>query len=1112
MIKDYLDISLFSIFLVINLIVGLRAGRGVKTLRDYSIGNKDFSNATIISTIVATGISGGFLFYGLEQTYTNGLYFIIPIIGSSVGIFLHGQFLAVRMGEFINNTSIAEAMGNLYGRTVRVITAVSGILKCIGYMAVQFQVIAKMITLLLGFESPWTSIAAIGIVIVYSAFGGIRSITFTDVFQFFTFGVFIPMLALIIWNHLKEPGQVFSMLANSSIFSLKKVISWNPRLISSLGLMLYFMIPGMSPTTFQRIVMARDINQARTTFIWSAGLDFFVAMFLIWVGVLLLTDNPNLEADKLLGYLIHKYTYSGFKGFICAGILAMSMSTADSNLNASTVLAVNDIIKVYRPSWKESILLVRLFSLLLGVCALLLALQTKDLLKLLLLASSFYMPIVTVPMLLAIFGFRSSTRAVLIGMVAGFITVTFWDKLFGYTGVNNIIPGILANLTFLLGSHYILQEEGGWIDIKVPGPVLAARQKRREAWKYFISNIKNTKIYDYLQKNLPIYEVVYTLFAVYVIGATYASFYTIPEETITNYKGLYNFISHSVLIFTAAFLTYPAWPPTVKSKKIITFAWPFGIFYILFVVGSILVVMSGFNEVQVMIFLLNLIMSAFLLSWPLMLFVSSLGSIIGCLIFYMYCGDLYACTSAAGSSQFKLIYVILLLSSFLIAIFRFKGRQSHLENQKNYLASMYAERNNELAQILAYREEVLKDLNVDEKALLDQTTAAYIRQILYRMTDYMRLEVTQTNLDQLLLEVKETIKLTGLTLIPQLITNISTKQESINGDIAKIKELLVNGILYVHKHNLNNEPIHIVIEDAKLGHKVDYIKDYTRQLVALKFTITTEKVPSKKKDIYMLEQVPLMSQYTKKGELIENARIIHAHYGYGELDNEHTQVYVLPVNVREVRGKVMELLREPAVADPEEINYPLAIQLEKDLLDQAKKLKLDLTVINKGLDTIKRYHAGVKRKSGEPFFTHPIQVALILLGYCQDQDAVIAALLHDTVEDTGLSLVQIEAMFGEQVAFIVKKVTNLEDNLRRVSSQDHENVYRIMNYEDKRAAFVKLADRLHNMRTISGHSSLAKQKHIANETLNFFVPLAKNLKLESITEELEKLSLEVLGK
>jgi len=445
-------------------------------------------------------------------------------------------------------------------------------------------------------------------------------------------------------------------------------------------------------------------------------------------------------------------------------------------------------------------------------------------------------------------------------------------------------------------------------------------------------------------------------------------------------------------------------------------------------------------------------------------------------------------------------------------LFRFKEKQKRLENKNTYLVTLYEEKNNELAEILDYREELLKELNADEKALFDQTTAAYIQQILYRMTDYMRLEVIQINLDQLLLEVKETIKLTDLEPVPQLITIINTKQETIHGDISKIKQLLINGILYVHKHNPTNEPMHIVIEDAKLGHKVDYIRDYTRQLAALKFTITTGKVSSKKKDIYMLEQVPLVSQHAKKGKLIENARIVHAHYGYAELDDEHTQVYVLPVNVREVRGKVMELLREPAVADTEELKHSLAIQVEKELLDKIENTKIDAKVISKALDTIKRYHAGVKRKSGEPFFTHPIQVALILLEYCKDQDAVVAALLHDTVEDTGLSLVQIKAMFGEQVSFIVKKVTNLEDNLRRVSSQDHENVYRIMNYEDERAAFVKLADRLHNMRTISGHSSFAKQKHIANETLYSFVPLAQKLKLTPVAEELEKLSLEVLAK
>ena len=103
-------------------------------------------------------------------------------------------------------------------------------------------------------------------------------------------------------------------------------------------------------------------------------------------------------------------------------------------------------------------------------------------------------------------------------------------------------------------------------------------------------------------------------------------------------------------------------------------------------------------------------------------------------------------------------------------------------------------------------------------------------------------------------------------------------------------------------------------------------------------------------------------------------------------------------------------------------------------------------------------------------------------------------------------------IFGEQVAFIVSKVTNLEDNLRRVSSEEHENVYRLLKYEDKRAAYVKLADRMHNMRTIQGHSSLTKQKSIASETLYFFVPLANSLGLEDIAKELKTLSLEVLGK
>lgn len=112
-------------------------------------------------------------------------------------------------------------MGDLYGKSIRIITASGGLIKTIGSIAVQFKVIAKMLTLLLGFEGPWVTIMAAGIVILYSAFGGIRSVTITDIFQFITFSIFIPILALVIWNNLKNPNQVAAILETSPLFSWK---------------------------------------------------------------------------------------------------------------------------------------------------------------------------------------------------------------------------------------------------------------------------------------------------------------------------------------------------------------------------------------------------------------------------------------------------------------------------------------------------------------------------------------------------------------------------------------------------------------------------------------------------------------------------------------------------------------------------------------------------------------------------------------------------------------------------------------------------------------------------------------------------------------------------
>ena len=119
--------------------------------------------------------------------------------------------------------------------------------------------------------------------------------------------------------------------------------------------------------------------------------------------------------------------------------------------------------------------------------------------------------------------------------------------------------------------------------------------------------------------------------------------------------------------------------------------------------------------------------------------------------------------------------------------------------------------------------------------------------------------------------------------------------------------------------------------------------------------------------------------------------------------------------------------------------------------------------------------------------------------------------MHDTVEDSGFSRIHTKKMFGGTVDSLVNKVTKLDDTMKKIPLENHSNMNRLLNAEDHRVAFIKLADRLHNMRTVKYHSSMAKQHDIAKESLYIFVPMAKKLLLYDLAQEMEELCLQVLN-
>ncbi len=158
-------------------------------------------------------------------------------------------------------------------------------------------------------------------------------------------------------------------------------------------------------------------------------------------------------------------------------------------------------------------------------------------------------------------------------------------------------------------------------------------------------------------------------------------------------------------------------------------------------------------------------------------------------------------------------------------------------------------------------------------------------------------------------------------------------------------------------------------------------------------------------------------------------------------------------------------------------------------------------------------HAGQKRHSGEDYITHPLAVAEILTEVDADDKTIIAGLLHDVVEDTDFSGEEIEARFGRDVAVLTEGVTKLgKVKGRTKSEQKMENIRKMIlaMATDIRVIIVKLADRLHNMRTLQYHSSEAKRREIAGETLDLYTPLANRLGVFQFKWELEDLALKTL--
>lgn len=188
----------------------------------------------------------------------------------------------------------------------------------------------------------------------------------------------------------------------------------------------------------------------------------------------------------------------------------------------------------------------------------------------------------------------------------------------------------------------------------------------------------------------------------------------------------------------------------------------------------------------------------------------------------------------------------------------------------------------------------------------------------------------------------------------------------------------------------------------------------------------------------------------------------------------------------------------------------------QDVIDKYKSygVKFDESMVRKAIEFAEKYHGSQQRASGEPYYYHPLQVGEIIAQMRLDSDSIVTAILHDTIEDTDLTIEDIEQHFSKEIAKLVDgvtKLTKIEFKAENVRQAENFRKLLLAMSDDIRVLLVKLADRLHNMRTINFIKNPEKRTRIAQETMEIYAPLAERIGVQQIKLELQDICFEVLN-
>lgn len=659
-----IDLLIIGFYLLVMLCISLYFGFRIKTMREYAVANKAYSTPILVSAIIGTTI-GGYATLGLAgQAYQVGLLAILVFLAFVSELLLIAKFLAPQIAQFQEAISPGDIMEHYYGPEGRLATGIAGTCKCIGVVAAQIMAVGLLLQYFLGVSHLLAVIAGCTVVVIYSAAGGIKAVTLTDIIQ--AAMVVICVLTLFNVGLLRVGGyQALLSAVPATHFDL-----WpdSTTALKYFSLILLGLLPMLDPSHLQRYLVAKDAQQLKTALRYSAFVNGLVRFMAAGIGLTALALFPTLAPKMAFPQMISVLPV-GLKGFILVGMVAVILSTGDSYLNVGGITFVRDFLK---PLFKKplsdhtELRLTQLSTLFLGAIAIVLTLNVPTIFDMVIGSRFLWVSLISFPLLAGLLGFKASRRSFIFGMYSGLLFYGFWSLFFQKEfGIESIAVGFIANgIAFSLTHHLETRKLSS--DSKIFRPKSLYWIRLRMLPKTLRSYIPTWQdVLRFSSARTELHGAQYALFGFFAAFNFFSPYmmWSHSKEVLCVHETMMRFFGG----FLCCFLCFnEGWPPWLR--RYLPIYWHLTLLYSIPFLMTFMVLETNASWSSLNNMLLGLFLLGLLVDWISFLTILALGILLACAVF-SWVGDLSSISLDSDQAAWALY-----MYGFAIAISLFFSR------------------------------------------------------------------------------------------------------------------------------------------------------------------------------------------------------------------------------------------------------------------------------------------------------------------------------------------------------------------------------------------------------------------------------------------------------